>query len=538
MRQTTCAPAWSRSLLVASLLLTTGCATIWRGPTPADHVLDLNREALDTFESGDFAQAKQLLAQAAATAKSAGLDRDPAMARTYINLGAVSLSENDRRDAMRYFGYALRIQPDIQPSPDIATPPVKRAFALARSQVRRRRGAASAAALSLKFPATAPAPAASAPPAAERTLAESQSGAATKVVAEASPATPTGAPAAEETALSPDDAEPDLPANVNRPLFCLAPDEAPPAVELPLRCVPRQGLAVAKMVLFYRAPGKESFTAIPMSRSHKGWYQGVVPSSVTTGKSLQYYVEVRGAGNRLATSNGLPDSPNLVMIRAGADNPDARLGSPPRDDEEEENPLALINEEHARQLEERAHRRSRHAVWLGAAVGSGYGWHPDHRLEFHDDNQVSGGLSPAGLGQVTAEIGMQYGPSYAFSLQGRLQLIPESGAGDARPGNPAHNAVAIFARAYRFFGRGSGQPFLTGTVGAGDGFRLVVPPHPEIGVGRNDTIRGGPLVLGPGAGYLYQFTSHFAWSVELRGLVGFPSVAALAELSTGAQVAF
>jgi hypothetical protein len=135
-------------------------------------------------------------------------------------------------------------------------------------------------------------------------------------------------------------------------------------------------------------------------------------------------------------------------------------------------------------------------------------------------------------------VGYQWDERYAFSFQLRFQYIPESGSGDTKAGSPAHGAWAAFGRAYRFLGTANGQPFLTGTVGAGQGFRLVVPPHPLMGVTRNDTIRGGPVVLGPGAGYLYHFTKNFAWNAEVRLLAGVPDFAMMAEFSTGGQVAF
>jgi hypothetical protein len=331
--------------------------------------------------------------------------------------------------------------------------------------------------------------------------------------------------------------EPDLPASVSQPLYCLTPDEAPPGVEIPMRCVPGPGLTVAKMVLFYRTPGRNEFTAVNMSRSPKGWYRGTVPPS-SAGKALQYYIEARGPGNKVASSNGEEESPNLVLIR---DESESRLAADeaPASARDDENPLALAEEEHARAVEERStHRRARDAFWLGVGVGSGYGWHPARRLEFHDDLQMASGVSPAGLLQISPEIGRQFGARYALSLQARLQVIPESGSGDNRAGAPAHTALAVFLRGHRFYGLGNAQLFLTGTIGGGQGFRLVVPPDPESGVDRSDTVRAGPFVAGPGAGFIYHFSRHFAWALELRTLVGFPDLAALGELSTGGSLAF
>jgi hypothetical protein len=314
--------------------------------------------------------------------------------------------------------------------------------------------------------------------------------------------------------------------------------------------VPRPGVAVGKMVLFYRSAGKEEFVSVPMTRSRKGWYSGLVPASAVVGNALQNYVEAQ-ATNKKSTHNGQSDSPNLMSIRAGA----APVGrgtlaaahfKSTAGEVKEEDPLqASERERQHEELVSADHRRRPRRVFVGAGIGSGYGWHLRRVLEFRSENAVGAGFSPAGVLQVTPEIGYQYDERYAFSLQTRHQFIPESGSGDTKSGHPAHSAFAIFARAYRFFGEKNGQVFVSGTAGAGNGFRLVVPPHPDAQTGmgmptlnRNDTIRGGPLVLGPGLGFLYHFTPHFAWIIEGRALAGLPDFAVLGELSTGGQATF
>jgi hypothetical protein len=339
---------------------------------------------------------------------------------------------------------------------------------------------------------------------------------------------------------------------VPQPIYCPTPDEAPPAAEIALRCVPRPGVAVSKMVLFYRSAGKEEFTSVPMTRSHKGWYSGFVPANAVVGRSLQYYVEAQTPNKKAATSNGQPDSPNMMSIREGA----APVGrgtlaaahfKSTAGEVTEEDPLAAAARvrEHDESISS-DHRRRPRRVFLGAGIGSGWGWHGRRVLEFRSENAVAAGFSPAGLLQLTPELGYQWDARTAFSLQTRHQFIPESGSGDTKLGHPEHSAFALLARAYRFFGESNGQLFVTGTLGAGSGFRLVVPPHPDNSgsaggtpsLSRNDTVRGGPIVLGPGLGFLYHFTPHIAWIVEGRGLAGLPDFAVLGEFSTGAQATF
>jgi hypothetical protein len=205
----------------------------------------------------------------------------------------------------------------------------------------------------------------------------------------------------------------------------------------------------------------------------------------------------------------------------------------------EEDPLARSQGDRERDLvQATVPRRRPGALWIGMGLGSGMGWHPKKQLEFRFEDAVDAGFSPAGLLQLEPEIGYQLTADYAVSLQSRHQLIPESGSGDNRLGSPAHGATAVLLSVYRYFGTKRGQPFVTAAAGGGEGFRLVVPPHPEMNQVRNDTVRGGPLLLGAGGGYLYNLNGHLGLLAVSRLLVGLPEKAALIEVTGGAQVAF
>jgi hypothetical protein len=80
--------------------------------------------------------------------------------------------------------------------------------------------------------------------------------------------------------------------------------------------------------------------------------------------------------------------------------------------------------------------------------------------------------------------------------------------------------------------------FVSACVGGGDGFRLRVPRDPNAQLVRSDTVRGGPFLGGAGLGVAYHFNSHAAWTTELRAIAGLPTLAIVADLSTGLEVGF
>ncbi len=330
-------------------------------------------------------------------------------------------------------------------------------------------------------------------------------------------------------------------------LTCQGPDEAPPENEVLLRCAVKAGIKVSKVSLHYRPAGSETFTEITMPRNKKGWYTGVLPASATEGKSLQYFVE--GAGpNKI--SSGTSESPNLILVREGARpaGPDDPLpdGSEEEDEDEDERPSSVNEDPLAAVAMQRAierdrvgaHRREAGQMFVALGLGTGFGWQPGGVLEFRKDREVAAGPLSGGLGHVLPEFGYQLNEDFALSLQGRVQFIPTQGSGDATVGTPAERAIAVLVRAVYAFGSGNLRGFASVAAGAGEGFRLKVPPDPAVRLVRSDTVKGGPLVGGVGLGFAYHFNRHVAWSTEARALVGAPTIAAIGEISSGLELGF
>ena len=106
-----------------------------------DKLVQMNKKALDDYDTLEWDSAKKTLLDALVAGKKAGLENHPVMARTYVHLGAVYITGFKNRDkAIQSFIRALEIDPGIQLSKGIATSEVNDAFA----EAKRARGGAGA----------------------------------------------------------------------------------------------------------------------------------------------------------------------------------------------------------------------------------------------------------------------------------------------------------------------------------------------------------------------------------------------------------
>jgi hypothetical protein len=527
---------------------------------------ELNRQALADYATGDHESAKLSLLEAIGVATKAGLSDSALMARTYAHLGAIYVNGfGDKTKGQKALTTALKIRGDLKLTPATVTPTLEEVFAAAQKDVNGTPPPAPAVAPEKPAPNPVPAP----QPTAGKPAPAIADKVAVPAVAEDSPKK-----AAEKAAEKPPEKaqakvgpeEPDLPASIAEPLHCPNPDEAPPRQPIALRCVVQPELKVTRVLLFYRLPGGEKFASVRTVRSPKGWWNGVIPPDAVVGKTLQYYFEARDPSDQVAGSNGRGESPNVMMIRAGASSVgkgamamlrfQRRQGSGGGGPEED--PLAGIAEEKVREERDAGDRRRRvGSVFFGGGVGMGRGYQPsaDRPLEFYGQQYqdprtkdvypaktIGPAWLPAGIADIVVEVGYQWSDQWAFSAQARYEFIASEGVSDPRPGRPATGAFSILARAQRLFGEGNLQGFVSGTLGGGDGFRLTTKPQPNDdkfkAVPRNDSVRGGPLVLGPGGGGLLHISRNVAVTAELRPLIGLPDLAFLLDFWAGLQLGF
>ena len=282
-----------------------------------DKLVQMNKKALDDYDTLDWDAAKRILLDALAAGKKAGLDNHPVMGRTYIHLGAVYITGfQDRAKGMQSFARALEIDPTIQLSKGIETAEVTAAFAEAQRNARgaaasgrrwRRRQRASAA---------------------QEEAPRSDHGGGRCASSDDQPKPKKRHRRRRRGARS---AGPHL-ARSTAP----SPTRRSSTSRSPLRCALAPSLPVASVYLIYRAPDKEDYNEVLMTKTPKGWLQAKIPKKAVTGKSIQFYFEGRNAAGKPVVANGGADSPNIVLVVE--EEAEGRSSPRPSHGEEEEKP--------------------------------------------------------------------------------------------------------------------------------------------------------------------------------------------------------
>jgi hypothetical protein len=509
------APAVAQPTTAAAASSTAAVSTV------ANEIAEANRKAVALFKEKQIQAAHTELLAARKRGTDEGLGAAPVMAQTELHLGVVSIAGlDDWLRGMEHFARALVIEPNISLPPALATPQLKRDLREARR---------------IKLP----------PARASGTDAPTAS-----AVAETAAGDGEG-----DCWVMPTNAdEPPLPKPIPQPLYCPMPELGPVGEAVPLFCVTQPNISEGSKVLaYYRSTGGVAYTPLPMKRTKTGWLTAAVPPKAVKGRALQVYFEAHDRAGVVTVSNGMDETPNVILLKAGVPRIrprsltllEAETKSAPKPASDEATPLELraIAEQKAEVAALTPKGRSRRAagrLWLGLGFGSGMGWHSDRPLERHPGRAATAGRAPTGLGHFSPELGYQWTPRLSISLLTRHQYLPTTGSGDAdATGTPPQLAHAVLARVqYALLGLGDLQLVGSLALGGGSALRMKVSPNTAAGVAASDTVVVGPLVGGPGLLLAYNLTSNVVATLESRFLAAFPAVGIVGDLTAGLQVAF
>ena len=497
-----------------------------------DKLVQMNKKALDDYDTLDWDAAKRILLDALVAGKKAGLDTHPVMGRTYIHLGAVYITGfKDKQKGMQSFSRALEIDPSIQLSKGIETAEVSAAFAEAQRNAHGRgAGSADSSGGGDDNP----------PPSKKKRRGPIMEG----------DGSASDQPKPKKKHRNGDE-EPDLPAHIGA-LDCPEPDEAIIDKPLTVRCALNPSLPVATVYLLYRAPDKEDFNEVLMTKSPKGWLKAQIPKKAVSGKSIQFYFEGRNAAGKPVVANGGADSPNIVLIVE--EESKSEVSNAGNGEEIDENPLEE-NEGNQRPRIHLGHvdkeregldtRFGKRKWWIGIGVGTGYGYAKGNGFEavnrsnpkdpFHAlQSQFTPGLAWAGVGQLEPEIGYAFSPGMALAVTGRLQYtFPQS-----KYAKFTYNgAIGVMAK-LMFYTKQSQLRFFGGPLAGGGNFRFV--GYPDAGSNDaysdfKDTIKAGPLLVGATAGLCYEAAKSTSLVVEVNEIVGLPVFGAVTDVNVALQ---
>jgi hypothetical protein len=467
---------------------------LWLAATPApesaaednhadtlNQVVELNKRALLAYDALEMESASSLLHQALNLCKTHGLDLHPAAARTHLHLGVVYISglkfpelgETELRQA-------LSIDPTIQLPTSLVNPEVQAAFDEAL------------------WWETAP-----------------------KDLSKRIPF-PTG----QEP---PEAAEPETAPGVDRirhPLVTQA--TRGKAIEIKAQIPP--GMGAAKVLLAYMAQNGSEFLAREMTplAGAPGYVHASIPVEATQGGWVAYYLAAHDEEDEPIAHHGSAETPHPITLvpEGGA------LEAPPAE----------------ASGKTKARGAAGSGIWVVLALGTGGGYHhatPEMNPRDSDGKALHiSGMGLAQLMHVAPEIGYFHHNQLVFSAQGRFQYV--TGTQDIRIGRrtyrPAAMAFAGLVKATWLFTRPGSRflPFVNLQAGGGQIRHTVTTPASVSlsGCGTDttrckDTARGGPALVGVGAGFGYRVSHGLGLYAACNLLVGFPDVLVNSDLNFG-----
>jgi len=227
-------------------------------------------EAMQSFDLLEFEAARRQLGEAVALARKNKLDREPILARVYLNLGIVEFAGMKNRDgARRAFAAAVAIDPAIEIGVAYRTDAMAELLAAVKKEI----GATEAR----------PRP-------------------------------------AEAGAAAGDDC-----AQIEGVEHTLV-EQGRRGRSQPIRARVGEAVGAEGMSLFYRPPGVERYVEVPMRRTGGCEYEAEIPASAMEGEALHYYVAALRKG-RMVSGSGSRGSPNILELSAGGGDGENPLGA-------------------------------------------------------------------------------------------------------------------------------------------------------------------------------------------------------------------
>jgi hypothetical protein len=475
---------------LAALLFALALASPASADVSADDVIaqmtQLNKEFVVAYQAKKFDDARKILKQALDLAPTAALEAHPITARTHIHMGILLVGGLKQRDnGIKEFQQAIGIQGDIALTKALVTPELEDAFKEAKE------------AGGIKPPAPPPEP---------------------KL-----PPLPPSAP--PPSAAPPTSPEPEAPATgiSHEPVT-----QGNQGAAIPISATLQKDLVFDKLVLAYRPDGATDFLGREMKEQGNGRYGAEIPATATLGSVVSYYIEAEDADGNPVAARGSIDNPLVVHLSG--------VGAPKKERDEED--------------DDGGTEAPDYRYFFGLTAGTGFGWATGNGDTNADVKFDPAGMALARAAQVAPEFGYWLNETLMLSLQLRYQVVtgttPIYAAGCGGDGvcHTANYAFAAFAKATWMYGEKQLHPFFSLAAGVGRIRHVVTftkltancgPNHDQTCV---DTIGAGPVLVGPGAGVMYDLTDSLGLLAQVNSVLGFPDFTANVDLNIGVAYQF
>jgi hypothetical protein len=227
-----------------------GCLAAPARAEPKAEIAAKTRAAMASYDAMDYEAARRLLNQALAIAKKAKLDKDPVVARVYLDLGIAQLAGSDQEAAKVSFLSAAQIDPRIAVDPGYKSPELVKMLDDA------------------------------------------------KAAAGASEPEP----------------EPGVDCKSVRGLQHTIVEAGRPGTAQPIEALIGTDLSPARVVVMYRPEGAIDFTEAKLTRQAGCKYAGTIPGSAMHGAVVHYYVAAYDANNKALAAKGTSGAPNVLEL--------------------------------------------------------------------------------------------------------------------------------------------------------------------------------------------------------------------------------
>jgi hypothetical protein len=465
---------------VLSLLVVAGHSRVARADAKSDISAKL-KAAMEAYDTFDYDGARKQLTAAIAAGEKAHLDKDPILAKAYLDLGIVAFAVPDKDAAKKAFVSAASIDPKIQIDVAYKSPELASLLDRARLEAKTSGGGNTSGGIP-----------------GEPDLGPDTSG---------------GGDCSSVKGL-------------DHQLIDTAKGGAPIKVEAQLG----SDVKAAKVSVMFRSEGASDFTEVKMSKSGCK-YTGQIPSAAVKGM-VHYYVAAYDGSGKLITSKGSAGAPNIIEVTAGSGG-GGKSG-------DEEDPLGgkkttVAATDSSSSGDDTSISTGTDVpskpkkIWIGVNGGTGGGYVTGTTEGGNTVKNCCLGENPVVL---LGELGYNVSPQLAIGVAFRMGLPLGANIAGHSTGAPG----GLVRLHYALSDNGDGLHVL-GELGFGFLRNTIKLDDPMMGMD-TDVVAQGPLLVGGGIGYGKKLGDMVRFTADLGAIVGLAVVSTIgaAPMNNGVSV--